>query len=238
MSSHVSGVGVLVNLYSHHFPKVRIYPSVLALALQNATKFVFVLLADIMQLFVTDYQKQGTMVTIADLEILSQLRKVLRTKIGDIFWVQSPTPSSSSIRYEVQLQQRNDKMMQCTILSEQSHEANTASSTMLVAMPNKWEKAELIVQKLSEIGISQIVFWPSERSVLRQRNDKKAQRMHKIIKEAVEQSRGWNMPQLIFARDIAPYITGAQVIIFDQSETSADRIITDKPLVGVIGPEG
>ena len=191
-----------------------------------------------MQLFITDYIKRTTTIEINNSDLLAQLRKVLRAKIGDIFWVQSPVPSDSCIRYEVQLQQRNDKMMQCTILSEQSHEANTVASTMLVAMPNKWEKAELIVQKLSEIGISQIVFWPSERSVLRQRNDKKAERMQKIIKEAVEQSRGWNMPQLIFTTDIAPYITGAQVIIFDQSETSADRSITDKPLVGVIGPEG
>lgn len=191
-----------------------------------------------MQLFVTDYTKHTDTIEICNLDVLSQLRKVLRAKIGDIFWVQSPVPSDSCIRYEVQLQQRNDKMMQCTILSEQSHTAQTLVSTMLVAMPNKWEKVELIVQKLSEIGISQIVFWPSERSVLRQRNDTKAQRMHKIIKEAIEQSRGWSMPQLSFAKDITPYITGAQVIIFDKSETSADRIITDKPLVGVIGPEG
>jgi len=56
-------------------------------------------------------------------------------------------------------------------------------------MPNKREKAELIVQKLSEIGVDEIAFWPAERSVIKQRNEKKADRLHKIAKEAVEQSR-------------------------------------------------
>ena len=60
---------------------------------------------------------------------------------------------------------------------------------MIIAMPNKWDKAELIVQKLAECGLSQIVFWPSERSIIRERNPKKSERLDKIIKEAVEQSR-------------------------------------------------
>ena len=60
---------------------------------------------------------------------------------------------------------------------------------MLIAMPNKREKSELIVQKLTEIGIQNIYFWPSERSVIRQWNEKKAERLDKISHEALEQSR-------------------------------------------------
>ncbi|MDR0282368.1 MAG: RsmE family RNA methyltransferase [Candidatus Peribacteria bacterium] len=68
--------------------------------------------------------------------------------------------------------------------------------TMLIAMPNKREKAELIVQKLSEIGVSEIVFRPAERSVITQWNEKKADRLQKIAKEAVEQSRGVSIPKI------------------------------------------
>jgi RsmE family RNA methyltransferase len=60
---------------------------------------------------------------------------------------------------------------------------------MLIAMPNKREKAELIMQKLTEIGVNNIYFWVSEHSIIRQRNDKKAKRLDKISHEAVEQSR-------------------------------------------------
>jgi RsmE family RNA methyltransferase len=62
--------------------------------------------------------------------------------------------------------------------------------SMLIAMPNKREKAELIVQKLSEIGIDQLRFRAAERSVLKRESFlKKAERLRKIAKEAVEQSR-------------------------------------------------
>ena len=60
---------------------------------------------------------------------------------------------------------------------------------MLIAMPNKREKAELIVQKLTEIGVQNIYFWSSERSVIRQWNEKKSERLDKISHEALEQSR-------------------------------------------------
>ena len=60
---------------------------------------------------------------------------------------------------------------------------------MIIAMPNKWDKIELIVQKLTECGVDQLLFWASERSVIKEWNPKKEERLHKIIKEAVEQSR-------------------------------------------------
>ncbi|MEI8252333.1 MAG: 16S rRNA (uracil(1498)-N(3))-methyltransferase [bacterium] len=59
---------------------------------------------------------------------------------------------------------------------------------MIICMPNKRDKAEMIVQKLTEIGINSIVFWPSERSVIRDINLSKMERLEKISKEAVEQS--------------------------------------------------
>jgi len=83
-------------------------------------------------------------------------------------------------------------------------------------MPNKWDKAELIAQKLSEIGISEIIFWPSERSVLKEWNSKKEERLQKIIKEAVEQSRGRKLPKLIFTTEVTKYIQDAEVVIFDK----------------------
>lgn len=60
---------------------------------------------------------------------------------------------------------------------------------MLVAMPNKRDKVELIVQKLTECGLDQIIFWPAERSIIKEWNSKKEERLRKIMKEALEQSR-------------------------------------------------
>ena len=68
-------------------------------------------------------------------------------------------------------------------------ELDEKNISMLIAMPNKREKAELIVQKLTEIGVQNIYFWVSEHSIIRQRNEKKTERLDKISREAVEQSR-------------------------------------------------
>jgi len=83
-------------------------------------------------------------------------------------------------------------------------------------MPNKRDKIELIVQKLTECGLDQIIFWPSERSVLRERNSKKEERLNKIIKEAVEQSRGRTVPELIFTTNPKALVGDTPLVIFDK----------------------
>jgi RsmE family RNA methyltransferase len=50
--------------------------------------------------------------------------------------------------------------------------------------------------------MDEIIFRPSERSVIRQWNTNKAERLTKIAREAVEQSRGRVMPKIEFATDI------------------------------------
>lgn len=194
-----------------------------------------------MQLFVTDYKKKGSTMTIDHPEILSQVRKVLRAKIGDTIWVQSPIYEATTKRYEVRMDQWNDKEITWTIFSEQLHELPSKHLWMIVAMPNKWDKAEFIVQKLSEIGIDKIIFWPSERSIIKERNGKKEERLQKIIKEAVEQSRWRKLPELQFTTDISEHIENAEMIVFDKREQESpqgDSIQSNKDMVWIIWPEG
>ncbi len=111
---------------------------------------------------------------------------------------------------------------------------------MIVAMPNKRDKVELIVQKLTECGLNQIIFWPSERSVIKERSPKKEERLHKIIKEAVEQSRGWKIPTLTFTTDITKYLQNTEVIVFDKLETRDEEQgeRNKSHVTGIVGPEG
>jgi len=55
---------------------------------------------------------------------------------------------------------------------------------------------ELIVQKLTEIGINKIYFVPMERSIFKDIKDKKLERFFKIAIEATEQSLGWDLPEI------------------------------------------
>jgi hypothetical protein len=65
-----------------------------------------------MQLFISEYTKKGPTITIANPDILSQVRKVLRAKIGDIIWIQNSKNESEKIRYEIQIENWNDKEIQ------------------------------------------------------------------------------------------------------------------------------
>ncbi|MDR2190123.1 MAG: 16S rRNA (uracil(1498)-N(3))-methyltransferase [Candidatus Peribacteria bacterium] len=185
-------------------------------------------------------------------EFLAQLRKVLRATLGDTLFVQSA--QAPFIRYHLKITARTDQSLQGDILSEQmlgnlpNNTLETSSITLCIAMPNKREKAELIVQKLSEIGIDEILFRPAERSIIPQRNEKKADRLFKIAKEATEQSRGIKIPHIAWCATVENYDEGKKLIIFDAP--TEDKMITvfeqlktfshqpPQKYCGIIGPEG
>jgi RsmE family RNA methyltransferase len=58
-----------------------------------------------------------------------------------------------------------------------------------IAFPNKFSKLELIVQKLTELSVDEIILFGAERSQPITLQEKKRQRIATIIKEATEQSR-------------------------------------------------
>lgn len=73
---------------------------------------------------------------------------------------------------------------------------NEKQVILAIALPNKWSKAELIVQKLAEIGVSKLIWFPAQRSQYQEIPEKKLQRMKDIAKEATEQSWGWEMMEI------------------------------------------
>jgi 16S rRNA (uracil1498-N3)-methyltransferase len=131
--------------------------------------------------------------------------------------VQRQAENQQSVRYEVEINVLKDFKLFGTVLATTQSDVNDTLVTMIISMPNKREKAEMIVQKLTEIGVSEIIFRPSERSIIREWNDKKAIRLEKIMKEALEQSRGRRLPKITFCLNIENYLKDNHVIIFDKS---------------------
>jgi len=136
------------------------------------------------------------------------------------------------VRYKVRIEFRDNTTLEGTIVSEQQYKIPQEKRSMIVSMPNKRDKVELIVQKLTECALDQIIFRPSERSVIKERNTKKAERINKIIKEAVEQSRGRTIPELHFATDIKEYLKDTEVIIFNKTVTKEITPPQPSPLHG------
>lgn len=185
-----------------------------------------------MQLFITNFEKKWESIKISDIEILSQVRKVLRMKIWDTFFVQN-----GNTRYKLEISDRDDKNIFWKIVESVEQPKETNRTWIAIAMSNKRDKMETIVQKLSEIWIKNIFFRPSERSIIRERNEKKLDRLNKIAKEAIEQSRWRQLPKITFEKDISKIIEWKEVIVFDKSESNFTSIWTVKNTLWIIWPE-
>ena len=171
-----------------------------------------------MQLFITDFKQNWDKIIISNPEILEQTRKVLRMKIWDKFFVQK-----ENTRYQLEISSWDKFSITGKILETilQTKDVSNKNIWIVVAMPNKWSKAELIVQKLSEIWVDEIYFRPSERSVLKDWNNKKWERLQKISQEAVEQSRWWKLPKIEFVKNIFPVLQNKKIIVFDMVDQKA-----------------
>ena len=199
-----------------------------------------------MQLFHIDADKIHTKWNNIELfsvpELLSQLRKVLRIKKWDKIYVQYANKEWTT-RYELFIQDWNDKDLTGEIISNQTFSFSKKNVSMLIAMPNKREKAELITQKLTEIWVENIYFWVSEHSIVRQRNDKKAERLNKISHEAVEQSWWIQLPEIKFLKsekDLKNFVDWKNIIIANMNWIPYHELTKDESndLCGIIWPEG
>lgn len=174
-------------------------------------------------------------------ELISQLRKVLRIKKWDKICIQY-SDNKWTIRHELSIQNWTDKDLTSEIISNQTLPFPERNVSMFIAMPNKREKAELIVQKLTEIWVQNIYFRVSEHSIIRQRNQKKAERLQKISHEAVEQSRWIQIPEIKFLieKELKIFIKWKNIIIANMNWLPYQELnkISSNDLCGVIWSEG
>ena len=174
-------------------------------------------------------------------ELFSQLRKVLRIKKWDRICVQF-SDNKWTTRYELSIQDWTDKDLTGEILSSKTFSFSKKNVSMLIAMPNKREKAEIIVQKLAEIWVQNIYFRVSDHSIIRQWNEKKAKRLDKISHEAVEQSRWTQIPEIKFLteNDLKDFVSWKNVIIANMNWLPYWKLTKSEgnDLCGVIWPEG
>lgn len=186
-----------------------------------------------MQLFITDFEKKNNQIIIKNKSILDQIRKVLRMKIWDTIFVQH-----DNFRHEIKIKNRDKDTIFWDILDTKLFNEQICENWLAIAMSNKRDKMELIVQKLSEIWIKNIYFRPSERSIIRERNEKKLYRLNQIAKEAVEQSRWQYLPEIKFEKEIWKIISQYKdIIIFDKSENQYWKNQIKWNILWIIGPE-
>ena len=173
-------------------------------------------------------------------ELILQLRKVLRIQKWDKICIQYSSKEWTT-RYELSIHDWTDKDLFWEIISSQTFSFSEKNVSMLIAMPNKREKGELIVQKLTEIWVHNIYFWVSEHSIIRQWNEKKAERLGKISHEAVEQSRWIQLPEIKFLneKELVNFVSWKDVIIANMNWLPFSQLVKNSSnnICGLIWPE-
>lgn len=186
--------------------------------------------------FITEYEIRNGGIVIADAELLHQWKNVLKFKIGEQLML------STSLGHEAlcQIVDMNKKEAVLKVLSESKNEKDLNKNVTLYLAILKKENFELVAQKATELGVSNIVPVKTERTVKQNLN---FERLNKIVKEASEQSGRSTIPKVL---DITDFETAIKSI--DQSGTNILFDMSGRPFSAnsqrsksvniFIGPEG
>jgi len=168
-----------------------------------------------MQLFITDeFQVKDNVLIVTEKRIIDQLRKVLRAKTWYIFYIQNKTWNKIT-RYKAEVNFVKDKVEANILETETKEILENNWKWVITGILNKFDKMELIVQKLTEIWISKIYFVPLERSQFKEIKENKKQRFYKIALEAAEQSWSWDYPDIQIFKNISEIKGTKAVLNFD-----------------------
>ena len=111
----------------------------------------------------------------------------------------------------------------------------TVRTTVFAGLP-KGERSDFLVQKCTEAGASEIVFFSCTRCVAKAVNmEKKLERWQRIAEEAAKQSGRGIIPQVRYEADFVAVLNGERETIRDAIEHTAAPIAS---AAIVTGPEG
>jgi 16S rRNA (uracil1498-N3)-methyltransferase len=125
---------------------------------------------------------------------------------------------------------------------------SSAEIILLQALPEK-ERMELIIQKATELGVSAIVPFKSERSISLEERDAKQKKSHKwqeIVIKAAQQSRRAKVPHVESYRSFREALEvcreeGLKVILWEKEGEPLKKILRQylpKKVYVMVGPEG
>lgn len=192
-----------------------------------------------MQHFFLGEDISGPRVQILGKELLHQMKDVLRFRKGDEFVVLDGFGEKAKGKIE----ELHSKGAVISLSEHQTCKAPRRRLRLYIALSKKPATFELIAQKATEIGVTDIVPLLTERCQVRE--IKKNERLHLIIKEAAEQCERCFLPKLHETLGFSEFtihpphglILAGDPWTYDK-KLSLVEIPKDKDVNVVIGPEG
>jgi len=173
-----------------------------------------------------------------------QIRKVLRLKPGDLIEVMDGEGSSSLAQLE---EVRLGEVLARLLGSTKSGEKLALEIILAQALP-RLPKMDLIVQKATELGVSQIIPLLTERSLPKgEAAEPRIDRWRRIAKESAEQCGRKIIPQIEPPQELLPFldrvIPGEKILFWEgERERRLRQVLRANPdaerYILLVGPEG
>ena len=187
---------------------------------------------------------EGEINSIPDPSIIHQMMKVLRLQVGDevVFF------DGSGNEYQSEIVLLDKNIMEFRVLKKNKVKIHSPLKLSLAFSLIKKDNVEWIIQKCTELGVSEFIPLISERSEKKGFNLERAQ---KIAIEASEQSGRGDIPKIREPQTLAEFLEAEKrkIIVFhtcgnnferENLLKSPDSNLSSKPpeLIACIGPEG
>ncbi len=172
--------------------------------------------------------KVGEMFDIQDSDVVKQIVRVLRLETDEAVVVRT---------FEGTFEGRIRSITKSSVQVLLTHELNGKSKrkvALFFCIPKK-DKFELILEKCTEIGITDFYPLVSDRTI---KTDINVERSRKIIEEASEQAQRVDTPILHPVQKLAQALESHAPIVFDVEGKKFSAPDRDEEIALLIGPEG
>lgn len=142
----------------------------------------------------------------------------------------------------------NFNPLKIEIVEELKEDNELPNNVILIASLLKGEHMDLVLQKATELGVSEIILLETERTIAKVKDKSKLERFNKILKEASEQSKRTSIPVLekvIKIDDLCKIDADIKLIAYEGEQRSSMSFASkikdvkkNQRIAIVIGPEG
>ena len=177
----------------------------------------------------------------------AHLRDSLRLELGEQIWV----CDGRGTRYLMELTRVTKQELAGRILSTSLEPARTAPRLLIGQAVLKGEKMDWVIQKATELGVSEIIPLQSRHTIVQlrpERLDAQLARWQRIALEAAQQSEQWRVPVIAQPQSLADCLARRPaptlpLILTERLEGQSLRTVAlpvgnEESVLVLIGPEG
>jgi len=188
---------------------------------------------------------QQTIVVTGD--VLVHLRDSLRVTVGETLWLNN----GLAVRYRVEITDVSRRAVTARVLETIQEPPRQTPRLILGQSLLKGEKMDWVIQKATELGVSEIVPIESQHSVVQLRADRvdhQLARWQRIALEAAQQSEQWRIPTVATPQSLSALLTslatGTLTLMLAERREGKSLQTVNLPqdatgfILVLIGPEG